>query len=193
MKKLKTAILISGSGTNLQALIDACKDADYPAEIVLVLSNKADAYGLARAKKAGIPTKIISHKDFSSREDFDKKMHEEIIASGAEFVCMAGFMRLLSGWFVEQWFDKLINIHPSLLPDFKGINAQKQALDAGVKLAGCTVHYVREEMDSGPVIVQKQVPVLPDDNVETLSARILEAEHVSYVEALRVVAQTTCK
>lgn len=188
MKKLKIAVLISGSGSNLQALIDACAKYDFPAEIALVISNKADAFGLVRAKNAGIECKIINHKDFSSREEFDKSMNSEIIASGAEFVCMAGFMRLLSDWFVTEWFDKLINIHPSLLPSFKGINAQKQALDAGVKIAGCTVHFVRTEMDAGPIIVQKSVAVIAGDTPETLGKRILEKEHESYAEALRLVA-----
>lgn len=193
MKKLKTAILISGSGTNLQALIDACDKPDYPAEISLVISNKADAYGLTRAKNAGIVTKIINHKDFLSREEFDKSMHAEIIASEAEFVCMAGFMRLLSEWFVDQWHNKLVNIHPSLLPSFKGIDAQKQALDAGVKTAGCTVHFVRKEMDAGPIIMQATVPVLPGDTVEILSSRILVKEHECYTESLRLIASGRVK
>lgn len=188
MKKLKTAVLISGSGTNLQALINACSNPAYPATISLVISNKADAYGLTRAKNAAIPTKVINHKDFASREEFDKSMHAEIIASGAEFVCMAGFMRLLSEWFVDQWHNKLINIHPSLLPSFKGINAQQQALDAGVKIAGCTVHFVRKEMDAGPIIMQASVPVLKSDTAELLSARILEKEHECYTESLRLIA-----
>jgi phosphoribosylglycinamide formyltransferase-1 len=193
MNKLKVAVLISGSGTNLQALIDACSAADYPAEIVLVLSNKATAYGLERAQKAGIETKVINHKDYASREAFDKQMDVAIRESGAEFVCMAGFMRLLSEWFVDQWHNKLINIHPSLLPSFKGIDGQKQALEAGVKLAGCTVHFVRKEMDAGPIIVQAAVPVLSDDTVESLSARILTKEHESYPEALRLVASGEAK
>lgn len=188
MSKLKIAVLISGSGTNLQALIDACDQPDYPAEIVLVLSNKETAFGLERAKKAGIPTAFISHKQFSSREEFDKNMDARIKESGAEFVCMAGFMRILSEWFVDSWHNKLINIHPSLLPSFKGIDGQKQALEAGVKLAGCTVHFVRKEMDSGPIIVQAAVPVLSDDTVETLSARILTEEHKCYPQALKLVA-----
>jgi phosphoribosylglycinamide formyltransferase-1 len=185
---LKTAVLISGSGTNLQALIDACAKPDYPAKIVLVISNKADAYGLARAKNAGIATCVINHKEFASREDFDKAMHEKIIASGAEFVCMAGFMRLLSGWFVDKWFNKLINIHPSLLPSFKGVDAHRQALEAGVKIAGCTVHFVRREMDAGPIIMQAAVAVLPGDTAELLSKRILEKEHECYVQSLRLIA-----
>ncbi len=191
--KLKIAVLISGSGTNLQALIDACKGADYPAEIAIVISNKADAFGLTRAKNAGIECKVINHKDFATREEFDKSMHAEIIASGAEFVCMAGFMRLLSEWFVDQWHNKLINIHPSLLPSFKGINAQKQAIDFGAKIAGCTVHFVRKEMDAGPIIIQSAIPILPGDTPESLGGRLLHEEHKSYVEALKLVASGKVK
>lgn len=192
-KKLAVAVLISGNGTNLQALIDACKEKDYPAEIVLVLSNKENAYGIERAKAASIPIKIINHKDFPSREEFDKAMSKEIKASGAEFVCMAGFMRLLSEWFVDTWHNKLINIHPSLLPSFKGTDAQKQALEAGVKIAGCTVHFVRKEMDAGPIIVQAAVPVVEGDSVESLSKRILTKEHESYTLALRLIASGKAK
>lgn len=193
MKKLQIAVLISGSGTNLQALIDACAKPDYPAQIALVISNNASAYGLERATKAGIPCKIINHKEFSSREEFDKSMDLEINASGAEFVCMAGFMRLLSPWFVDKWFDKLINIHPSLLPSFKGVNAQQQAIDAGVKITGCTVHFVRKEMDAGPIIVQSALPVMPGDTSESLGKRLLTKEHESYVEALRLIANGNIK
>ncbi len=188
MRKLKVAVLVSGGGTNLQALIDACKDKKYPAEIVLVLSNKENAYALERAKKAKIPTKVINHKEFETRAAFDKAMDTAICKSGAEFVCMAGFMRLLSEWFVEKWYNKLINIHPSLLPSFKGINAQKQALEFGARITGCTVHFVREEMDAGPIIVQESVKILPKDTVESLTERLLEKEHKSYVQALKLVA-----
>ena len=189
MQKLKTAVLISGGGTNLQALIDACNEPDFPAEIVLVLSNKADAYGLERAKKAGINTAVISHKDFSSREEFDRQMDKTILESGAEFVCMAGFMRLLSGWFTQKWQGKLVNIHPSLLPSFKGINAQKQALDYGVKIAGCTTHFVTEEMDAGPIIAQACVDVAENETAESLTAKILQKEHEIYAKTLRLVAE----
>lgn len=188
MPKLKIAVLISGSGTNLQALIDACKLKDFPAEIVLVISNKHDAGGVERAKKAGIDTVIINHKEFSSREEFDKKMDEEIVKSGAAFVCMAGFMRLLSPWFVDKWYNKLVNIHPSLLPSFKGVNAQLQAIEYGVKITGCTVHFVRREMDVGPIIAQRAINVLPDDNADSLRDRLLVEEHTAYVEALRIIA-----
>lgn len=188
MNKLKIAVLISGGGTNLQALIDACNEVDFPAEIALVLSNKSNAYGLERAKKANIATKIINHKDFSSREKFDRQMDAEIKASGAKFICMAGFMRLLSEWFVDKWHDRLINIHPSLLPSFKGIDAQAQAIAAGVKLAGCTVHFVRKEMDAGPIITQAAVAVTADDTCESLRDKILVKEHESYKESLRLIA-----
>lgn len=188
MSKRCVAVLISGGGTNLQALIDACQQPGFPAKIVLVLSNKAEAFGLERAKKAGIPTAVISHKNYDGREAFDKAMDAAIREAGAELVCMAGFMRLLSPWFVDQWHDRLLNIHPSLLPSFKGLHAQQQALDAGVKLAGCTVHFVRKEMDEGPILAQRAVPVLPQDTAETLAARILEQEHLAYTEALRLVA-----
>lgn len=189
MQKLKTAILISGSGSNLQALIDACNNPDFPAQIVLVLSNKADAYGLERAKKAGIQTVVISHKDFSSRQDFDNQMDKAIVESGAQFICMAGFMRLLSGWFTQKWQGKLVNIHPSLLPSFKGVNAQKQALEYGVKIAGCTTHFVTEEMDAGPIIAQACVEVAQNDTAESLTAKILEKEHEIYPKTLRLVAE----
>lgn len=189
MAKLKVAVLVSGRGSNLQAIIDASQQPDYPAEIVLVFSNKADAYGLERAQKANIPTATIPHRDFDSREAFDKAMDAEIKKSGAEFVVMAGFMRLLSPWFVSEWKDKLINIHPSLLPSFKGLDTHKRALETGVKIAGCSVHFVRAEMDVGPIIVQAAVPVYSDDTEGSLAARILEQEHIIYPQALKLAAE----
>jgi phosphoribosylglycinamide formyltransferase 1 len=189
MKKLKLAILISGSGSNLQAIIDACQLPDFPAEISCVISNKEAAYGLVRAKAAEIPTFVVSHKAFADRISFDQAMHDIIVANGAEFVCLAGFMRLITPWFIEAWHNRLVNIHPSLLPSFKGLHAQQQALDAGVTIAGCTVHFVRPEMDSGPIIIQAAVPVMPDDNAETLAARILTQEHQIYPAALRMIAE----
>ena len=189
LKKIKTAILISGRGSNMQALVEACEDFDFPAEIVLVLSNKKDAEGLKFAREKNIPTVFIDHKNFSSREEFDKKMSEEIEKSGVEIICLAGFMRLLSGWFVKRWFDKLINIHPSLLPEFKGADAVGDAIKAGVKKSGCTVHFVREEMDSGPIIKQAEVAVLPSDTKETLAAKILKEEHRIYAESLKIICE----
>lgn len=197
MKKVKVAILISGRGSNMQALIKACEDKNFPAEVVLVLSNKIDAEGLKFAESKGIKTAIVNHQDFNNsaiskeivRENFDKKLSQEIEKSDAEFVCLAGFMRLLSPWFVQKWFDKLINIHPSLLPEFKGADAVGDAIKMGAKISGCTVHFVREEMDSGPIILQQQVEVLPNDSRETLAARILEQEHKIYPQALKIICE----
>ena len=182
---MKVAALISGRGSNLQALIDADIG---PAEIVLVISNEPGAQGLERAEKAGIPTTVINHRDFDGREPFDEAMTEAIEAAGAELVCMAGFMRLLSDPFVEHWLDRLINIHPSLLPAHKGLNVQQRAIDAGDKESGCTVHFVRPEMDTGPIILQAKVPVQPGDDADALAARVLEQEHVIYPEAVRLIA-----
>jgi len=188
-KKVKVAILISGRGSNMKALVKACEDVEFPAEIVLVLSNKIDAAGLEFAREKKIPTAVINHKNFSTREEFDKKMSEEIEKFGAKVICLAGFMRLLSLEFVEQWFGRLINIHPSLLPEFKGANAVGDAIKAGAQISGCTVHLVSEEMDSGPIICQSSVPVLEGDSKETLAARILEEEHRIYPEALKVICE----
>ena len=185
----KVAVLISGRGSNMQSLVHACAEPDYPAEIVLVLSNRADAAGLDFAREAGIPTAVISHRDFPDRAAFDAAMEEEILRHGAELICLAGFMRLLDSRIIEAWQDRMINIHPSLLPSFKGLDTHERALEAGVKLAGCTVHFVRPEMDTGPIIAQAAVPVLPDDTPDSLAARILEQEHVIYPMALRLVAE----
>ncbi|MDO9458728.1 MAG: phosphoribosylglycinamide formyltransferase [Alphaproteobacteria bacterium] len=187
-RRLKTGVLISGSGTNLQALIDACTTPDYPAEITLVISNRADAGGLDRARQANIPATVISHKDYTSREAFDAAIDTALRAAGVEFVCLAGFMRLLTPGFVNRWHDRLINIHPSLLPAFKGIDAVEQALAAGVQTTGCTVHFVRPEMDTGPTLLQVEVPVKAGDTSETLHDRIRRAEHQCYREALRLIA-----
>lgn len=192
-KKIKVAILISGRGSNMKALVQACEKDDFPAEVVLVVSNKRDATGLEFAVQKRIQTIVIDHKNFSSREDFDKRMSEEIEKSGTEIVCLAGFMRLLSAWFVNRWFDKLINIHPSLLPEFKGSNAVGDAIRACVKESGCTVHFVREEMDSGPIILQASVPVLPNDSKETLAAKILKEEHRIYPESLKIICEKISK
>jgi len=188
-KKTKIAILISGRGSNMQAIIEACKNPDFPAEVVLVLSNKEDALGLDFAKENNIPTAIINHKNFASRQDFDQELSKVIENSSANLICLAGFMRLLSPWFVNHWFDKIINIHPSLLPEFKGADAVGDAIKAGAKISGCTVHFVREEMDSGPIILQKKVEVLPNDTKETLAKKILKEEHVAYVQALKIICE----
>ncbi|MEQ1890443.1 MAG: phosphoribosylglycinamide formyltransferase [Alphaproteobacteria bacterium] len=186
--KLRVAVLISGSGTNLQALIDACASASFPARIVLVISNHALAAGLKRAELCGIPTKVIPHKHYPSREAFDAAIDAALRSAGVEFVCLAGFMRLLTPGFADQWRDRLINIHPSLLPDFKGIDAVDQALAAGVARTGCTVHFVRPEMDTGPILLQVEVPIETGDTSQSLHDRIRLAEHRCYPEALRLIA-----
>ncbi|MCB1477749.1 MAG: phosphoribosylglycinamide formyltransferase [Rhodobiaceae bacterium] len=184
----RTAILISGRGSNMSSLIAAAMEPDYPARIELVLSNRPDAAGLERARAAGIETAVVDHKAFDSREDFDAAMQAVLDEHKIELVCLAGFMRILTDGFIAHWSDRMINIHPSLLPSFKGLNTHKRVLDAGVRIAGCTVHVVRPEMDSGPIIGQAAVPVLPDDTEETLGARVLEAEHVLYPRALALYA-----
>jgi len=193
MARMKLGVLISGRGSNLLALIEACKASDYPAEIVLVVSNKSDAKGLEHADAAGIATTVVEHGGYLDRETFDKAIHEKLADAGVELVCLAGFMRLLSSWFVETWRDRVLNIHPSLLPAFKGIDAHAQAIATGVKLSGCTVHIVRPEMDAGPILVQAAVPVLPGDDEDTLAARILTMEHRCYPLAVRLIAEGRAK
>lgn len=187
MKK-RTAVLISGRGSNMQALIEAARAPDYPAEIVRVFSNRPNAAGLRRAADAGIANEVVDHKAFLGREKFEAALGARLKDCGIELVCLAGFMRLLTGGFVDTWRDRLINIHPSLLPSFPGLDTHARALAAGVRFTGCTVHFVRAEMDSGPIIVQAAVPVLPGDDEATLSARVLEAEHRAYPLALALVA-----
>ncbi len=186
-KKIRTAILISGQGSNMRALINASQSPDYPAEIVLVIANKENALGLEFAKQINIKTAIVNHKNFTSREDFDKEMAKIIDENNCRVVCLAGFMRLLSGWFVQKYQNRMINIHPSLLPNFKGDKAVADALNAGVKESGCTVHFVTEEMDAGEIIKQSKVEVLKGDTIETLAARILKQEHIIYPESLAIL------
>lgn len=185
--KRRVAVLISGNGSNLQALINASIKPDYPAEIALVISNKADAYGLKRAENASIPTIIINHKDFETRELFDARMHEALLTFDIEIVCLAGFMRLLSPDFVQKWHGRMLNIHPSLLPAYKGVDAIGQAFDAKEKATGVTVHYVTEEMDAGEIILQEEVEIFPNDTKETLAERIHKVEHRLYPEALHKI------
>lgn len=188
MSRHRTAILISGRGSNMTALIEAAQTPDFPAEIALVLSNRANAPGLGHAERAGIETAVITSKDAPSREVFDQAVHARLEQSGIELVCLAGFMRVLTAGFVESWRDRLINIHPSLLPLFPGLDTHFRALEAGVRVHGCTVHFVRAEVDSGPIIAQAAVPVLSADTIETLAARVLAAEHQIYPLALSLVA-----
>jgi len=186
--RLKTAILISGRGSNMRALIDACRTPDVAAEVALVLANNPDAGGLADAAAAGIPTAAVDHRAYPDRAAFDAELNRRLTEAGIEFVCLAGFMRLLTRGFIDAWRDRMINIHPSLLPAFPGLDTHRRALEAGVRFAGCTVHFVRYETDTGPIVVQAAVPVQADDTPESLAARVLRAEHQIYPQALRWIA-----
>jgi phosphoribosylglycinamide formyltransferase-1 len=187
--RLKVGVLISGRGSNLQALIDACAAPDFPAEIVQVVSNRPDAFGLERARRAGIATATVPHGDFPDRESFERAMEGVLRRAGVALVCTAGFLRVLTPWFVEAWRDRQINIHPSLLPAFPGLHTHERALAAGVRFAGCTVHFVRAGVDDGPIIAQAAVPVLASDDADRLAARVLEAEHRIFPLALRLIAE----
>lgn len=187
--RVRTGVLVSGGGTNLQALIDAAAKPDFPAEIVLVISNRADAGALDRAAAVGIDTVVISHRDFDGRAPFDAALDHALRAANCEIVCTAGFMRILTAGFVDGWRGRMINIHPSLLPAFPGLNTHQRALDASARIAGCTAHLVIPDLDAGPIIAQAAVPVLADDTAETLAARVLVQEHRIYPQALRLVAE----
>lgn len=184
MQKAKVAVCISGSGSNLQALMDAAAKPDFPAEIILVISNKSDAYGLERAAKMNVATRVLSHKDYEDRAAYDAALDAALKEAGAEYVCLAGFMRLLTPEFVQAWAGKMINIHPSLLPEFAGLDTHQRAIEAGKKEAGCTVHFVTPVMDAGPQIAQARVPIHAEDTPETLAARVLKQEHAIYPQAL---------
>ena len=185
---MRVAALISGRGSNLQALIDACAQPDFPAEIVLAVSNVPGAAGLERAARAGIPTKTIDHRAFQGREPFEDALEAALSAARVELVCLAGFMRVLTAPFVQRWHGKLINIHPSLLPKYPGLDTHARAIADGEAFAGCTVHYVVPEVDAGPVIVQASVRIRPDDTAATLAARVLKLEHRCYPLALQLIA-----
>ncbi len=190
MSKKRVAILISGRGSNMAALVEAAKAKDYPAEIVLVLSNRADAAGLDHARKAGIATAIVDHRLFGEdRAAFDRALDAQLQAHQIDIVCLAGFMRLLTPAFVERWTGRMLNIHPALLPHFKGLDTHRRALEAGVKQHGATVHFVVPEMDSGPIVAQGAVPVREGDTEDSLAQRVLEVEHRLYPHALRLVAE----
>jgi phosphoribosylglycinamide formyltransferase-1 len=190
MTRKRVAILISGRGSNMAALIEAAKLPDYPAEISLVISNRPDAAGLARAKAEGIATAVLDHKPYGKdREAFDRALQGVLEASRIDLVCLAGFMRLLSPWLVERWQGRMLNIHPALLPAFKGLDTHRRALAAGAQVHGATVHLVASEVDSGPIVLQEAVPVVAGDTEQTLAARVLEAEHRIYPQALRLLAQ----
>jgi phosphoribosylglycinamide formyltransferase-1 len=190
MARKRVAILISGRGSNMVALIEAAKDSAYPAEIVLVVSNDPTAQGLERAQAAGIPTSVVDHRKFGKdREAFERALQSELQTHRVELVCLAGFMRILTSWFVRQWEGRLLNIHPALLPAFKGLDTHARALASGASEHGATVHFVVPEMDSGPIIAQAAVPVHAGDTETSLAARVLEVEHRIYPKALRAVAE----
>jgi phosphoribosylglycinamide formyltransferase-1 len=190
MSRKRVAVLISGRGSNMAALIEAAKDKNYPAEIALVVSNKADAGGLNTARAAGITTEVVDHTKYGKdRAGFERALQAVLKQHRVEIVCLAGFMRLLTPWFVGQWQNRLLNIHPALLPAFKGLDTHKRALEAGAKMHGATVHFVVPEMDSGPIIAQGAVAVRPDDTEEKLAARVLGVEHRIYPLALKLLAE----
>ena len=188
-KPVPIGVLISGSGTNLQAIIDAIAAKKLDANIEVVLSNKADAYGLARAQNHGIRTEVLDHKAFASREAYDQAVVDLLRGRGVELVVLAGFMRLLSPVFIKAYSNRIMNIHPALLPSFPGLHVQKKALDHGVRFTGCTVHFVNEDCDEGPIIIQAAVPVFPDESEEQLAARILKQEHRIYPRAIQLYAE----
>ena len=186
---LRLGVLASGRGSNLQAILDACRDGRLQARVVLVLSDRPHAQALERARQAGVEARWVDPRAVPGREAYDRELSRLLEAAGVELVCLAGFMRILSPWFVRRWPQRILNIHPSLLPAFPGKDAQAQAIAYGVRISGCTVHFVDEQVDSGPIVLQAAVPVLQEDTPETLAARILEQEHRLYVEAIALYAQ----
>jgi phosphoribosylglycinamide formyltransferase 1 len=193
MTRRRVAILISGRGSNMVSLIEATRSPDFPAEIALVLSNRPDATGLGLAKEAGIATLAIDHKAYPTRESFEQALDAALVAHDIAFICLAGFMRVLTDWFVERWAGRMVNIHPSLLPLFRGTHTHRRALEEGVLVHGCTVHFVVPELDAGPIIAQAAVPVVPGDTEESLAARILAQEHRLYPQALRMICDGSAR
>jgi phosphoribosylglycinamide formyltransferase 1 len=193
MSRRRVAILISGRGSNMVSLIEAARMPDFPAEIALVLSNRPDAAGLERATEAGIPTCVIDHKAHPTREDFEQAMDAALAEHDIAFICLAGFMRVLTDWFVERWAGMMVNIHPSLLPLYRGTDTHRRALEDGVLIHGCTVHFVVPELDAGPIIAQAAVPVTPGDTEESLAARVIVQEHRLYPVALRMICDGTAR
>jgi phosphoribosylglycinamide formyltransferase-1 len=185
MALTRLGILISGTGSNMKSIVAACEAGEVPAEVAIVISNAAEAPGIGWAAEHGLETAVLSHLDFSQRENHDRAIVERLREVGVEWVCLAGYMRLLSAAFVDAFPNRILNIHPALLPSFPGLHGQRQAWEYGVKVSGCTVHLVDLELDHGPIVVQRSVPVHPDDDEDRLSARILIEEHRAYPEALR--------
>lgn len=190
---LALGVLVSGNGSNLQAILDAISAKALNARCLLVISNRPDVFALERAKQAGVKTCVIDHRSYKSRDVFDELLALELMSAGVEWIALAGFMRVLTKTFLAAFAGRIVNIHPALLPAFPGVNAQDQAFDYGVKVAGCTVHFVEDGVDSGPIILQKVVPVLPDDTRQSLKERILEQEHVALIEALQLIANGQVK
>jgi phosphoribosylglycinamide formyltransferase-1 len=191
--KLKIAVLVSGRGSNLQSIVDACRSGEINADTVLVLSDNSKAKALERARNQSIKSKVLQRKNYDDVATYDVALSDAVEESGADLVCLAGFMRILSKKFIHRFDGNIINVHPSLLPSFPGLAAQRQALDHGVKVSGCTVHFVDEGVDTGPIIIQSCVPVMPRDTVESLSARILEQEHIIYPKAIQMIASGEVK
>lgn len=188
---MRLAILLSGRGSNFEAIHNAIAGGRLDAEIVCVISNRPDAAGLRRARELGLDAHLIDHRSYATREAHEQDVLRVVAESNPDFICLAGYMRLLSAAFVAAYPRRILNIHPSLLPAFPGVNAQAQALAHGVRISGCTVHFVDENLDAGPIVVQRAVPVLDDDTADTLSARILEQEHIAYAEALVALSTRT--
>lgn len=186
---MKIAVLISGRGSNLQALINSSEVNESNFKVVQVISNNHKASGLQLSKSAGIPYKIIDHLEFEDRESFDTMITKVAESSGAELVCLAGFMRILSTKFIDHWYNRIVNIHPSKLPAFKGLNVHQRVIDSGEKITGCTVHFVRNDMDTGPIICQSIISVYGNDDKNTLAARVLKKEHKIYPQAIEMIAQ----
>ena len=189
MSSINLAIFISGRGSNMDAILAACEQPEFPAQTVLVLSNCPDALGLVKAREANIQTCVVDHRHFDTKEDFENALLEAISSRDIDLICLAGFMRLLSSHFITPWQGKIINIHPSLLPDYKGLNTHARVLEAGESKTGCTVHYVIPAMDAGDIIAQKTVDIYPDDTPDVLAARVLEQEHIIYPQAIRYLAE----
>ena len=187
MALAQLGILISGTGSNMKSIVAACEAGEVPAEVAIVISNRVDAPGIGWATEHGLETAVLSHKDFTDREAHDRAIVERLTEAEVDWVCLAGYMRLLSAVFVDAYPNRILNIHPALLPSFPGLHGQRQAWEYGVKVSGCTVHLVDLELDHGPIVIQRSVPVLADDDEDRLSARILEQEHIAYPEALKML------
>ncbi len=189
-RKVRTAILISGRGSNMEALVKAAESPDYPAQIVSVISNRPNAGGLKAAQNMGIDTLCIDHKNFETREAFETALHAALLECKAELVCCAGFMRVLTPWLTSRWSGRMINIHPSLLPKYKGLNTHRRTLENGDKVHGCTVHYVTEDLDGGSIIGQAEMPIQPGDTAQSLAEKLIPFEHKLYVKSLKNTAQS---